>query len=618
MNQPNRPTTRPLRWSVTTALAGGFGLLIAVAVSLVLFFGLRSAFQNTQELLAEKTVLIVDSVAIDVAEHVKPLGQQVGQLAAMAHAGELNTASEEGLAHALSAALSSAPVGQGLAWVSQSKRAIVAVRTDEGVRIDDASWADAPINLESGLSAPTWGSVISMASLGGPVLNVHMSTKTPANESAWFVASYPVKTLSQYLASLTESHRATPFVLVGHNSVLAHPELSRGVAFANAAGLALPTVIDLKDSVLAALWDERQTRDLPGVAERTPGFKARLARVEGRDYVIVHKWLFDASDVPLIVGCYFSVDNFQGLLDRLGHTAIAGTSVLVGALLLAWLIGRAIRRPIGRLADSARFLRQHGVRNVRPLPRTRLAELDTASRAFNEMVASLKEREDIRETFGKYVPDSVVDAILADRGVLRPQTREATVMFTDIVGYSTVSESMNPEEAISLLNDYFALVAEPIERFGGIIHQFQGDGILATFNLPVEDPDHATKAIRCALDIQARVAAHRFSVPSQSASFELGTRIGINTGEMVGGTVGTETRLGYTVHGDDVNLASRVEQLNKEYDTRVLVTGSTALAASAAFAFEQVGVASVRGRSQPVALFRVVGPADSSGAVVRR
>ena len=130
---------------------------------------------------------------------------------------------------------------------------------------------------------------------------------------------------------------------------------------------------------------------------------------------------------------------------------------------------------------------------------------------------------------------------------------------------------MSPEALIALLNEYFSALMEPIERYGGVVHQFQGDAILATFNLPVTDPDHAANAVRTALAIQALVAARTFG-----EGISLPTRVGINTGHIVGGTVGSAGRLGFTVHGDDVNVAARLEQLNKRYGTRILVSQTTA------------------------------------------
>ena len=179
------------------------------------------------------------------------------------------------------------------------------------------------------------------------------------------------------------------------------------------------------------------------------------------------------------------------------------------------------------------------------------------------------------------------------------EVREATILFTDIEGFTTISETMTPTELIATLNDYFAVVSKPINEHGGVINQFQGDAILATFNLPETLPDHAAHAIRAALAMQEALKCTQFG-----NGIVLRSRIGINSGEIVGGLVGTGDRLGYTVHGDDVNLAARLEQLNKEHGTRIIVSGRTCeLAGPAQFPFKKLGSTTVRGRRTPVVIY---------------
>jgi len=181
------------------------------------------------------------------------------------------------------------------------------------------------------------------------------------------------------------------------------------------------------------------------------------------------------------------------------------------------------------------------------------------------------------------------------------ELREATVLFTDVEGFTTISERLTPVQLIALLNEYFAAVTEPLARHGGVINQFQGDAILATFNLPAAHPDHAANAVRAALEIQALLSRRTFG-----DGHALRSRIGINTGVMVGGIVGAGNRLGYTVHGDEVNLAARLEQLNKDHGTRIIVSERTReLAGPDTFAFRSLGETTVRGRSRPVGIYTV-------------
>jgi adenylate cyclase len=180
---------------------------------------------------------------------------------------------------------------------------------------------------------------------------------------------------------------------------------------------------------------------------------------------------------------------------------------------------------------------------------------------------------------------------------------EATALFLDIEGFTALSEQMPPERLVGTLNEFYAAVAEPIARHSGVINLFVGDAILATFNAPRRNPAHAANAVQAAVDIVALCGTRTFG-----HDLTLSVRVGINTGPMVCGLIGTPDRLAYTVIGDEVNLASRLEALNKEYGTRIIVSEATRQAAGPdAFAFEPIGTVQVRGRSAatPVYTLRV-------------
>jgi adenylate cyclase len=202
-----------------------------------------------------------------------------------------------------------------------------------------------------------------------------------------------------------------------------------------------------------------------------------------------------------------------------------------------------------------------------------------------------QDRYFVREALGKYVPASVANAIIQDRGALEPQRQTATMLFVDLESFTSMVERMDPGDVLAMLNAWFAQVGKVIVEQGGVINQFQGDAILATFNLPVEDPDHASAALRSAIGIQ------QASELSTFAGHQLGCRIGIATGDVIAGSVGSGQQLAYTVHGDAVNLAARLEQMNKETGTRILVAEETADACGEEFDLKAIGKIPVRGRA---------------------
>ena len=232
-------------------------------------------------------------------------------------------------------------------------------------------------------------------------------------------------------------------------------------------------------------------------------------------------------------------------------------------------------------------------------------------RARRLLVESVRESAKAKD-LSLFVPDGVARRVATlDSGVAvgQGELAQATILFADIEGFTQVSEQLTPTELIDLLNAYFATVCEPITRCGGVVNQFQGDAILATFNLPDRVDDHARQAVHAALEMQ-RVLANKEFTLSAGKRIQLRSRIGINSDLVVGGFVGTHERLNYTVHGDGVNLAARLEQLNKNYGTYVLVTASTKTLAEQSpaphpFSFRHLGSTSVRGLSSTVQLYTV-------------
>jgi adenylate cyclase len=217
---------------------------------------------------------------------------------------------------------------------------------------------------------------------------------------------------------------------------------------------------------------------------------------------------------------------------------------------------------------------------------------------FNGMVRGLRERALIRETFGRYIPERVASAILSSGGDLKPRSAMATILYADIEGFTSIAEQMPPERIVEMLNEYFSAAVELIEKNHGVITQFQGDAMLATFNLPVEDPQHAESAICSALAIQQLCTERRF------AGTGLKTRIGIATGSVTAGNVGSDSRVSYTVHGDAVNLAARLEQLNKRFDTHLLMDEETVKRLASPMPISFVDEVQIRGKEQYVRVYR--------------
>ena len=220
-------------------------------------------------------------------------------------------------------------------------------------------------------------------------------------------------------------------------------------------------------------------------------------------------------------------------------------------------------------------------------------------RARNTVHRQLEAEQDraaISQIFGRYVPESVVSAMIADRGALAPVERRATVLFADLAGFTQMTEKAGARDTVAIINEFFDSATEIIGRHNGIVTQFQGDALMATFNLPVEDADHAAHAVHAAQDFLTTVRETRFG------GHDLSVRIGVATGDVMAVNVGGGGRQSYTVYGDAVNIAARLEEMNKEYGTAVLFAESTARMAAISDA-QRMGDAVVRGANAPVAVY---------------
>ena len=237
-------------------------------------------------------------------------------------------------------------------------------------------------------------------------------------------------------------------------------------------------------------------------------------------------------------------------------------------------------------------------------------EMGALGDAFNEMSASLKEKEFMRDTFGKIVTPQIRDYLLTKNVALGGETLEITVMFCDIRGFTTLSEKMPPEKIVSLLNEYFTGLETCVARHGGVINKYIGDAIMVLFGAPMQSQTHALDALNAALEMRAALAQMNKGWAERGLP-EIHFGIGIHSGPVLAGNIGAANRMEYTVIGDTVNTASRIEGLCKLYQKDLLVSQSAAdliqaqEAAAALPPLQFVADAEIRGREEKARVFTV-------------
>jgi adenylate cyclase len=271
-----------------------------------------------------------------------------------------------------------------------------------------------------------------------------------------------------------------------------------------------------------------------------------------------------------------------------------------GAVGLATLLSR----PIFRLVDGTRAI-AGGDFKVR-LPVTSRDELGMLTESFNQMAKSLREKEMIKRAFTRYVAREVVEEILKDPEnlVLSGERRQVTVLFCDVRGFTPMSERLAPEEVVLLLNDFYTLMIETTFKFDGTLDKFLGDAVMAVFGAPMAHPDHSARAIRTALAMQEGITGlNERRVRDGKEAISVG--IGVSAGEAVAGTVGTEDRMEYTVIGDSVNLAARLESNAKP--GQILISHRTYERVRDLVDARPLGRIRVKGKEEEVEVYEVLG-----------
>ena len=227
-----------------------------------------------------------------------------------------------------------------------------------------------------------------------------------------------------------------------------------------------------------------------------------------------------------------------------------------------------------------------------------------------------REKRAVRRAFSYYLPDFVIDRMLSQGTSPRlgGEERDVSVYFSDLAGFTAMSEGMSPEEVVAVMNSYLSAMTRVIEDHGGFVDKYIGDAIVAVFGAPMEDPDHARHAVEAALACQERLVGLQPELGLPSGR-KLVARIGVNSGSVLIGNIGGEKRFNYTVMGDTVNLAARLESANKLFGTSILTSGETVERCEDRLIFREIEVVRVVGRQKPVVLFEPIS-GSASGSII--
>jgi adenylate cyclase len=283
--------------------------------------------------------------------------------------------------------------------------------------------------------------------------------------------------------------------------------------------------------------------------------------------------------------------------------------VLTVVIMIVFFFGQSLTTPIIRLVGAAKKIKE-GVYNVDIKPATR-DEVGELTNAFIEMGAGLEEREKIKTAFGKFVNPELAELVMKDGVRLGGEKKTVVILFSDIRNFTAISEKLDPEAVVDFLNLYMTRMVDCIDSTGGIVDKFIGDAIMAIWGVPLSKGNDTENAIDAALMMRkSLVEFNKKRGDSKNPIIRIGC--GINTGPVLAGQIGSENRMEYTVIGDTVNLASRIEDLNKPFGTDILISEDTYNIVRDIYAVERMEPIKVKGKDEPQQIFAIMGRLDDT------
>ncbi len=297
----------------------------------------------------------------------------------------------------------------------------------------------------------------------------------------------------------------------------------------------------------------------------------------------------------------------EALID-LYRTAIEYNTAgfLLEGIILVWLVGTSLTRPF---SDIIRQLsRISSGEFAGRIPVSTNDEIGYTSEIINEMTEGLMERELIKDAFGRYVSEDIRDAVLSGSIPLDGEQKEVTVLFADLANFTPLIENHDPKQSVAMMNRYFSQMEQAVKANNGLVLQFIGDEIYAVFGAPVADENHPANAVKAALEMEHNLAAlnRQFEAEGLPA---FSHRIGLHSGSALAANMGSPDRMSYLLVGNTVNIAARLQELNKTFGTRIIISGKMFEKllpdARAAIKSVSLGQAPVKGIKDPIAVYSI-------------
>lgn len=655
---------RQRRWTISLRLlmVFGFGGLVALSVGGVLTMSVYANFVNTLTLLNQQAIQLIDGMEQIIERDAQEGERVVGSMAELYAQGAFETGDSAALEPVMKTLLLSEPVVETLMVVDRNQQSFgLARQPDNTIRRVSGPPNGSTDSPQAGRRVPPPGAAISRSAhppaqrsdpnrdhpgadsnrSRGPAADNDRAppdamamgnTEFPIpqlpdsdNGAVWeaprlingvlfhtitrplqrdgrvdgmVLASIGSHSLNRAVMELSDDSETAAFIANGDGEIIAHsrqPHLFQGQP-----SIAPADFPDLAIQAFARGLESYGDTGVDGI-EIGGTFDA-----DQREHIFISKEITAMSSTPYKLITYFDAARMGDELERIFVSGIIGLAAFLLAVTLALLFSNRLSLPLRRISNSASQFARLDLADYKPLPRSSVREIDEQTTAMNAMHTALSE-------FGQYVPRELVRRLLeSGTEAVKSVERDMTVMFTDVAGFTAMSERMSAGDVVKLLNEHFDLQCAEIVRHQGTVDKFMGDGLMAFWGAPRADSDHAKHAIEAATAIATAFHAHN-RTREEAGLTPLGLRMGLHTGRAVVGNIGGADRHNYTVIGDIVNVASRLEQLGKEIgksqEIVACVSAECREAAGRPDNLVSMGSHQLRGRSEPIGVFSLI-PAE--------
>ena len=600
-------TMRMPELKIASALTLSISFLVLMAVGLVLYVQWNTSRKIMTDLVGQVAMRNLEFATQGITGHLDPVRKQVEFLADFVENGAFTVEARKPLADLLMGSVAGLPQIGGVMVLGSGGLAVRIRRADEARHYEAAylNLAEVPafqVALKDMRARKSgyWGHLFYRAQIDTTFITYRRPLRKNGRFIGMIAAFVSIKDLSRLASNLGSTFGNTMFLMQDEEKVLAHPRLTESVP--RIANSPTVSVAQLGDRVISSLG-----RAVPSkIADPSTRTNAQFfeLKVGGVPYFLLRKSLDQFGDPPFMVGIYGPAERANAPLQPLYFSAVIGLVILLVALISTALLSQAIAQPIRRMTDSVTKVGRFSSSAIEAVPEAWIREVGDLARSFNGMLNGLR-------YFETYVPQKLVQRLIKQEGGAEvvSEERELTVMFTDIADFTGLCEDMTAQEVADFLNTHFTLLGKCVEDEGGTIDKYIGDSLMAFWGAPEQLENAVEKACRAARAIAAAMAEENQRRVAQGRA-PVRIRLGVHTGPLVVGNIGSPSRINYTVVGDTVNAAQRLESLGKALGpndaTIILISEATMRKLPDEFQTTPAGSFPVKGRSETITVHRLI------------